>query len=69
MRLEERTYIDKQGKATTDRTKGIVLVGPKGMILDDDKAAELGIKVRAKTDDKMVTKRRAKAITIPIEKA
>lgn len=68
MKLAERTYLDKAGMATTDRSRGVVLLGNAGKIIDDDDAARVGLKERAKGADKAVRKPKTKQITIPMEK-
>ena len=32
-RLSERTYLDANGHATTDRTQGVTLLGPAGRVI------------------------------------
>lgn len=66
MKLTVRTYLDRNGRATTDRRLGVRLLGPAGMVIDDARAAALGLKQRGKPSDKMIDKPKTKMLTVPI---
>lgn len=42
-KLAQRTYLDADGKATTDRTKGVTLLGPAGRVISGEAARQAGL--------------------------
>jgi hypothetical protein len=65
MRLDQRTYVDREGNATTDRRKGVQLLGPAGAIIDDDEAEALGLKEKSKPADKQKAQPENKVLSMP----
>lgn len=54
-RLAEKTWLDADGKATTDRVQGVTLLGPEGRVIPIEAARRAGLveeKVREPEADK-----------------
>lgn len=64
-RLAERTYLDRDGKATTDPVRGVRLLGPAGRVVPAQAARDAGLVVEEQRGAKAADEPAAKIAGTP----